>query len=113
MEDTLHSPKIKNVSGESGDRPICDKNDENCHGGSKTTTPEPAKTSTQKPPNLPSTLCRHVECKGDNEYYPEGDCRQCFCLCNNGIASEICCRPGWVFNPITNHCDRPYNVVGC
>ena len=61
------------------------------------------------------TLCKHVECKGDNEYYPEGDCRQCFCLCEhgNGIAHEICCPLGWVFNSITNLCDRPYNVIGC
>ena len=32
-----------------GDRPICDINNENCHGGSKT-TPEPSITTTQKPP---------------------------------------------------------------
>ena len=61
---------------ECGDRPVCDKNDENCHGGSTTTTLEPAKTTTQKPssstekPPNPTTLCKNVKCKGDNEFYP-------------------------------------------
>ena len=104
---------------ECGDRPVCDKNDENCHGGSTTTTLEPAKTTTQKPssstekPPNPNTLCKNVKCKGDNEFYPEGDCKQCFCQCDHGIAGEICCPLGLVFNSISNRCDWPYNVVGC
>ena len=104
---------------ECGDRPICDKNDENCHEPSKTsttttqkpTTPEPSNTSTTT--TLKPTLCRNVKCDGSNEFYPEGACKQCFCQCDHGIANEICCHPGLVFNPIKNYCDWPKNVDGC
>ena len=95
---------------ECGDRPICDINDENCHGGSKT-TPEPSVTTTQKPPK--PTLCRNVKCEG-SQFYPEGACNQCFCQCDPyAIAHEICCPVGLVFNSFSNLCDWPINVQGC
>ena len=94
---------------ECGDRPICDINDENCHGGSKT-TPEPSITTTQKPPK--PTLCRNVKCEG-SQFYPEGACNQCFCQCDHAIAHEICCPVGLVFNSFSNLCDWPINVQGC
>merc|ERR1712038_1962524 len=93
-----------------GDRPICDINDDNCHGGSKT-TPEPSITTTQKPPK--PTLCRNVKCEG-SQFYPEGACNQCFCQCDPyAIAHEICCPAGLVFNSFSNLCDWPINVEGC
>ena len=82
-----------------GDRPICDKNDQNCR--------EPHHT-TQKPPSA----CDNVVCQG-NEFYPEGVCKKCFCQCHGGIADEMCCPNGLVFNPISNTCDWPFNINGC
>ena len=48
-----------------------------------------------------------------NDFYPEGDCNQCFCQCHDGFQDEICCSEGLVFDPSTNACDWPFNVNGC
>ena len=57
--------------------------------------------------------CDDIACDHGNDFYPEGDCNQCFCQCHDGFQDEICCSEGLVFDPSTNACDWPFNVNGC
>ena len=84
---------------ECGDRPVCDKNDENCVEH-HVTTPTP-------------TVCDTIPCDHGDGFYPEGNCSQCFCRCVGGAHFETCCDTGLVFNPSTNQCDWSWNVNGC
>lgn len=97
----IHPPSYRcdfpeNVS--CGTRPICDANDENC-------APQP----TAAP-----TACDDVECpSGGDTWVPEAPCAECVCQCSGGVAREICCQPGLVWNPAVNVCDFPANVPAC
>merc|ERR1711973_899227 len=84
---------------ECGDRPLCDKNDENCEEH-HITTPAP-------------TVCDGIACDHGDDFYPEGECEPCFCRCVGGAHFEYCCSPGLAFNPATNECDWTYNIDAC
>jgi len=81
------------------DRPVCDKNDENCEEH-HITTPAP-------------TVCDGIACDHGDGFYPEGECAECYCRCVGGISTETCCASGLVFNPATESCDWTWDVNGC
>ena len=86
-----------------GNRPVCDKNDENC----KIITLPPTTTHKANPCD------KFGPCTTEGDLLSEGDCEQCFCECAAGSWNEICCGEGLVFNKNLNECDWPADTPDC
>ncbi len=76
-----------------GTRPICDENNENCYCEGE-------------------TVCQTVDCSEDG-YVEEGPCDKCLCQCEAGVAEEVCCSSGMVWDPADEACTDPAEVPSC